>query len=160
LTIADALEPANFPQGTTIVKQGDPGDIFYIIVEGEARVMKREEGATAEEQVGTLGPSDYFGEIALLTNRPRAASVIATTSLKCVKLDRDRYVVHCSTHLLLSLSLCINHSNSMHFTYCLACLLACMMLIVRSRFNRVLGPCEDILRRNMEMYNRYMETES
>lgn len=113
LTIADALEDVSFPPKTTIVKQGDPGDIFYIIVEGEARVMKVEEDSEGPQQVGTLGPSDYFGEIALLTNRPRAASVIAVTSLKCVKLDRDR-------------------------------------------FNRVLGSCEDILRRNMAMYKQYV----
>eukprot|EP01094_Clydonella_sp_ATCC50884_P012680 TRINITY_DN22983_c0_g1_i1.p2 TRINITY_DN22983_c0_g1~~TRINITY_DN22983_c0_g1_i1.p2 ORF type:complete len:391 (+),score=154.05 TRINITY_DN22983_c0_g1_i1:187-1359(+) len=114
LTIADALEDVSFPPNTTIVKQGDPGNIFYIIVEGEARVMKEEQDdENGPQQVGRLGPGEYFGEIALLTNRPRAASVIAESRLKCVKLDRDR-------------------------------------------FNRVLGPCEDILLRNMEMYKQYV----
>ena len=41
-------------------------------------------------EVGRLGPSDYFGEIALLLDRPRAATVTARGPLKCVKLDRDR----------------------------------------------------------------------
>lgn len=41
-------------------------------------------------EVGRLGPSDYFGEIALLLDRPRAATVIARGHLKCVKLDRHR----------------------------------------------------------------------
>ena len=41
-------------------------------------------------QVGQLGPSDYFGEIALLNERPRAATVTAKGPLKCVKLDRAR----------------------------------------------------------------------
>lgn len=48
----------------------------------------------AEEaaEVGRLGPSDYFGEIALLLDRPRAATVVSRGSLKCVKLDRARLV--------------------------------------------------------------------
>ena len=41
-------------------------------------------------EVGRLGPSDYFGEIALLLDRPRAATVTGRGPLKCVKLDRDR----------------------------------------------------------------------
>lgn len=41
-------------------------------------------------EVGRLGPSDYFGEIALLLDRPRAATVVARAHLKCVKLDRHR----------------------------------------------------------------------
>ena len=41
-------------------------------------------------QVGLLGPSDYFGEIALMLDRPRAATVTAQGPLKCVKLDRAR----------------------------------------------------------------------
>ena len=44
-------------------------------------------------EVGHLGPSDYFGEIALILDRPRAATVTAKGPLKCVKLDRARQVV-------------------------------------------------------------------
>lgn len=61
LTVADALEPVSFSDGETIVRQGEPGDDFYIIVEGTALVLQcRGEGDTAVE-VGKLGPSDYFG---------------------------------------------------------------------------------------------------
>jgi cAMP-dependent protein kinase regulator len=72
-TVADALEPCNFEDGETIVKQGEPGDDFYIIVEGRAVVMQQRSGgaggaaAAAAEmeppvEVGHLGPSDYFGK--------------------------------------------------------------------------------------------------
>lgn len=112
LTVADALESANFADGEEIVREGDLGDVFYIIVEGEAKVTQFASDGGAVE-IARLKASDYFGEIALLTNRPRAATVTAVGNIKCVRLDRER-------------------------------------------FNRVLGPCEDILRRNMEAYNRYM----
>lgn len=61
LTVADALEPASFDDGETIVRQGEQGDDFYIIVEGTALVLQqRVEGETLIE-VGRLAPSDYFG---------------------------------------------------------------------------------------------------
>jgi len=113
LVVADALEPVNFKKGEVIVKQGDTGDVFYIIIEGCATVTQIDRDGV-EKHLVDLKTSDYFGEIALLTDRPRAATVIASSdNLKCVRLDR-------------------------------------------ARFNRVLGPCEDILRRNMEAYNKYM----
>lgn len=61
LTVADALEPVSFDDGETIVRQGEQGDDFYIIVEGTALVLQqRVEGETLIE-VGRLAPSDYFG---------------------------------------------------------------------------------------------------
>jgi hypothetical protein len=73
-TVADALEPCSFEDGETIVKQGEPGDDFYIIVEGRAVVLQQRSSAAAATggvggivdteppvEVGHLGPSDYFG---------------------------------------------------------------------------------------------------
>uniref|UniRef100_A0A2H1VNZ1 DNA 3'-5' helicase n=1 Tax=Spodoptera frugiperda TaxID=7108 RepID=A0A2H1VNZ1_SPOFR len=90
LTVADALEPVSFTDGEIIVRQGEPGNDFYIIVEGTAVVLQQRsgQGEGSAVEVGRLGPSDYFGEIALLLDRPRAATVRAAGSLKCVKLDR------------------------------------------------------------------------
>ncbi|XP_021964054.1 cAMP-dependent protein kinase type I regulatory subunit [Folsomia candida] len=113
MTVADALEPVCFQSGQTIVKQGEPGDEFYIIVEGSAIVTQTIDNA--EVKVGELEKSDYFGEIALLLDRPRAATVTVGPQglLKCVKLDR-------------------------------------------ARFERVLGPCADILKRNIQRYHSYV----
>uniref|UniRef100_A0AC11C2V5 Protein kinase cAMP-dependent type I regulatory subunit beta n=1 Tax=Ovis aries TaxID=9940 RepID=A0AC11C2V5_SHEEP len=113
LTVADALEPVRFEDGEKIVVQGQPGDDFFIITEGAASVLQRRSPSEEYVEVGRLGPSDYFGEIALLLNRPRAATVVARGPLKCVKLDRPR-------------------------------------------FERVLGPCSEILKRNIQRYNSFI----
>ncbi|KPP71345.1 cAMP-dependent protein kinase type I-alpha regulatory subunit-like [Scleropages formosus] len=113
LTVADALETVQFEDGQKIVIQGEPGDKFFIILEGTAAVLQRRSEEEEFVEVGRLGPSDYFGEIALLMNRPRAATVVARGPLKCVKLDRPR-------------------------------------------FERVLGPCSDILKRNIQQYNSFV----
>merc|ERR1719300_115961 len=89
LTVADALEAVSIDDGAVVVKQGEPGNDFFIIVDGSAVVTQcRAEGEDPVE-VGLLGPSDYFGEIALLLDRPRAATVTARGPLKCVKKQSD-----------------------------------------------------------------------
>lgn len=62
LTVADALEPVSFEDGETIVRQGEPGDDFYIIVEGTALVLQYRAEGDKPVEVGRLEPSDYFGE--------------------------------------------------------------------------------------------------
>ncbi|GMT35134.1 hypothetical protein PFISCL1PPCAC_26431 [Pristionchus fissidentatus] len=112
--LADALERCDFEPGTHVVEQGQPGDEFFIILEGEANVLQKRSDDAPFENVGHLGSSDYFGEIALLLDRPRAATVVAKTPLKCVKLDRNR-------------------------------------------FERVMGPVREILKRDVSNYNSYVK---
>lgn len=90
--VANALEPVTFKKGDIIMEQGDPGKDFYIIVEGNVVCTQyARKGETAQE-VGHLGPSDYFGEIALLLNQPRRATVtVSSNELKCVRLDKKGF---------------------------------------------------------------------
>lgn len=113
LTVADALEAVTYEDNENVVVQGEHGDEFYIIVDGVAVVLQRRSPNEDYIEVSRLGQSDYFGEIALVLNRPRAATVRAKGTLKCVKLDRQR-------------------------------------------FERVLGPCIDILKRNIQQYNSFV----
>ncbi len=69
----------------TILEQGETGDAFYAIRSGQVEVVKD------EELVRTLGPGEYFGEIALLMDVPRTASVIARTPLRAYRLDREGF---------------------------------------------------------------------
>ena len=60
--MADSLEPVSFSDGDTIVHQGEPGDDFFIILDGSAAVLQRRTEGEPQQEVGKLGPSDYFGK--------------------------------------------------------------------------------------------------
>ena len=70
------------------MKEGEQGDIFYIIEQGEAIATKTLEEGKSPMQVMSYKAGDYFGELALLRGEPRAANIVATTNLKCATLDR------------------------------------------------------------------------
>ncbi|KAF9975474.1 hypothetical protein BGZ73_000875 [Actinomortierella ambigua] len=89
--IADALESVYFEDGQVVVKQGDPGDSFFIIESGEATVTKCDEKGQEYPMPG-LGPGQYFGELALLNDMPRAATVRAKGRLKCATLGKRAFV--------------------------------------------------------------------
>jgi MFS family permease len=72
--------------GEVVIREGEPGELFYVIESGEVEVTK--EG----RHVTTLGPGDYVGEIALLRDVPRTASVTATTATVFQALDRGTFV--------------------------------------------------------------------
>jgi len=81
--IADALKAEVFKAGDKVVMQGEPGDKFYIIEEGSLFATKD------DQRVMDYKPGDYFGELALLKNQPRAASVVVE-SATCKVLSMTR----------------------------------------------------------------------
>jgi len=88
--VADTLESEDFEAGAVIIKQGEPGDHFYIIMQGTAEVTQ----TTASGETGVvaeLKEAQFFGEIALLTSETRKATVTATTKVRTAKMDRDRF---------------------------------------------------------------------
>ena len=87
--IADVLEPVDFADGEKAITEGEEGDAFYIVVEGSAAATKLVDGE--EKEVKTYGPGDFFGELALMSDQPRAASVVARGELKCAKLGRQAF---------------------------------------------------------------------
>lgn len=83
--LADALRTVTFEVGDTIVTQGDAGDSFYIIEEGEAIADKN------GSEVMSYGVGDYFGELALIRNQPRAATVKAKSLVKALSIDSGSF---------------------------------------------------------------------
>mmetsp|Transcript_7880 Transcript_7880/g.13526 ORF Transcript_7880/g.13526 Transcript_7880/m.13526 type:complete len:245 (+) Transcript_7880:435-1169(+) len=88
LTIADALRHVKFAGGVEIIREGEPGDTFYIIEEGEVVCTQTPSAGQKPEEVGRLKTGDYFGEVALLTDKPRAATVTAIRDTECLTLSR------------------------------------------------------------------------
>lgn len=109
----DVLESEIFNEGDVVVKEGDPGTKFYFIEEGEAVALKNKKGKL--EVVYEYKPNDYFGELALLRDEPRAATIKAVKGkLRLCSIDRET-------------------------------------------FKRLLGPLEEVLKRNSSKYEKYMK---
>jgi len=79
-----------FAPGETIVREGEHGDCAYFIQSGEVQVVRRIDGA--ERPVGNLGAGQYFGEMALLSNSPRNATVHALTATKVALLGKSNFL--------------------------------------------------------------------
>jgi serine/threonine-protein kinase len=75
-----------FGPGTIIIREGDVGDSAYMIVSGTCRAYRSVPGG--EETLLTMGPGEVFGEMALLLDEPRAASVVAETAVTVLMLDK------------------------------------------------------------------------
>jgi CRP-like cAMP-binding protein len=75
--IADTMQERRFAAGSTVTQEGSGGAGFFIVESGQADVSVGGEGRR------TIGPGDYFGEIALITNSPRTATITARTDLLC-----------------------------------------------------------------------------
>lgn len=109
--LADAIRETKVVKDQVIINQGEQGDDFYILVEGLCIATLN---SNKNEAVMEYNPGDYFGELALLRNEPRAANIIAKTECKLITLDRKS-------------------------------------------FKRLLGPLDQILKRNISNYQNYMK---
>lgn len=108
--MADAVKEHKFNAGQVIIKQGEEGDYFYILIDGEAEATL---DSDKSKSVMNYKPGQYFGELALLRGDVRAANVTAISNCKCIGLDRKS-------------------------------------------FKRLLGPLDDILKRNIANYQNFV----
>ena len=114
MQISDALKTASFKKGDYIIKEGEMGDVFYILEEGECEATKTLEPGKPDTVIKEYKVGDYFGERALIRGEPRAANIIAKSeTVKVISLDRIS-------------------------------------------FKRLLGPIEEILKRNIDKYQTFL----
>jgi cAMP-dependent protein kinase regulator len=75
--LCDCLKIQIFEQGQRVIREGEKGNSFYLVIEGEATALKVNPATDKEEPVHDYRPKMYFGELALLRDEPRAASIVA-----------------------------------------------------------------------------------
>jgi cAMP-dependent protein kinase regulator len=80
--VIDAMEEEDFSDGDVVIKQGDKGDKFFIVSEGEVVVTQVSESETDSKELARLREGSYFGEIALLTNKERLATITAAGKVR------------------------------------------------------------------------------
>jgi CRP-like cAMP-binding protein len=90
--LARALIEFKMPAGAVVCREGDAGDRYYLIAAGRAEVT------TGGQIVNELGPGDAFGEIALLRDVPRQATVRAIEDLTLFALERDVFIAAVTGH--------------------------------------------------------------
>lgn len=85
-------EPMTVPAGTEVIRQGDPADRFYVILDGSFAVDRAEAPGAATARLRTMGPDEVFGEIGLLTGAPRSATVTALSDARLLALGASDFL--------------------------------------------------------------------
>lgn len=87
--VIDAMDQKKSPQGEVVIKEGDKGDVLYVVESGKLDCTKVIDGK--ETHLKDYQPGDAFGELALLYNAPRAATITATVDCELWVLDRQTF---------------------------------------------------------------------
>ena len=87
--LAFTSERLTFNSGDSLFKQGDDGDALYVIMEGEADILV--DTPSGQITVATMGKNDFVGDIAVLCDVPRTATVTATSKLTTLRVTKDLF---------------------------------------------------------------------
>jgi CRP-like cAMP-binding protein len=87
--LAFASDRLNYDAGETIFQQGDAADSAFVILAGEVEAFL--ETATGKVSLGVVGPQQVVGEVAILSNSPRLATVVAKTPVETLRITKDHF---------------------------------------------------------------------
>jgi len=81
-----------YPKAHTLFKEGDAGDSFYIIKRGMVRIFHEGIAENADKETAMLGDGDFFGEMALMSDKPRNATAATVEESEVFKLKKDDFI--------------------------------------------------------------------
>jgi putative ABC transport system ATP-binding protein len=83
--VAEKMSKRHYAAGETIIRKGDPGRDFFLVSDGEVEVIRD------DHEIARLGPSNFFGEVALISGEPRNATVVAQTAVDTYVLGKTDF---------------------------------------------------------------------
>jgi CRP/FNR family transcriptional regulator, cyclic AMP receptor protein len=95
--IRDIMDVMKFKSGQVIIREGEMGDLFYVITEGRVEVIIRDADGS-DVVLHEAGPGDFFGELSMLTNEPRSARIHAVEDVTTLVLERDEFFNFLRSH--------------------------------------------------------------
>jgi CRP/FNR family transcriptional regulator, cyclic AMP receptor protein len=113
-----AAHPRNYEAGATILREGEGGIAFFVITSGKV-VVSRAGSDGQQREIRTIGPGGEFGEMALFSDRPRAATVTDIEPTDCLALHRLEFLDELRRHpevalrLLNSLAIRLDHASAL-----------------------------------------------
>jgi uncharacterized membrane protein len=107
------MDEMKFKPGHVIIREGDIGDLFYIITEGYAEVFLHDANGS-DVILHVAGPGDFFGELSMLTNEPRTARVRAIDHLTTLVLERDDFFNFLRTHTNAAIDVLVELGGRLH----------------------------------------------
>ena len=111
--IRELMDELKFKSGQTIVREGETGNLFHIITEGEVRVTILDADGNSIV-LNELGPGGFFGELSMLTSEPRSARVFAVTNVTTLALERDEFFAFLRQHPSASIDVLIELGGRLH----------------------------------------------
>ncbi len=111
--IREIMEEMKFKPGQVIIREGETGDLFYVVTEGQTEIIVRDADGS-DVILHVAGPGDFFGELSMLTNEPRSARVRAVDHVKTLALERDEFFNFLRTHSHAAIDVLVELGGRLH----------------------------------------------
>ena len=111
--IREIMEVMKFKPGQVIIREGEKGDLFYVITEGEVEIIIRDADGS-DVVLHRAGPGDFFGELSMLTKEPRSARVKAVEPVTTLALERDEFFDFLRKHTHAAIDVLVELGGRLH----------------------------------------------